>query len=70
LGSFNGQGSGFFNTARTGSFANGDVSGFFNTGISGPEPGFLTPTGIFSGDISGLSNMGTLVAGVFNLGPY
>jgi hypothetical protein len=37
-----------------GSF-NGQGSGFFNTGITGPEPGFLIPTGIFSGDISGLA---------------
>ena len=57
-----------FNTASTGSLANGDVSGFSNTGITGPEPGFLTPTGQFSGDISGFSNMGTLISGVFNLG--
>ena len=59
----NGEISGFSNTARGGSsvLINGDMSGFFNTG----SPGTLT--NLVAGFVSGVSNTGSFVSGVFNL---
>ena len=67
-GAFNGEMSGFFNTASGGSVTDSDTSGFFNTGITAPIPIMGFPTsGLASGFNSGLLNMGTGLAGLFNL---
>jgi hypothetical protein len=57
--------SGFFNTAGGGFDTDGWTSGFFNTGVSGLFAG--NPIGVDSGFNSGLGNIGTGIAGVFNL---
>ena len=62
----NGVGSGFFNTATGGPLFDGVTSGFFNTGVVGPIPG-LGVVDTVSGVDTGLGNLGTAIAGVFNL---
>lgn len=57
--------SGFFNTATGGSQYDGGISGFFNVGVTGPIGTFSS--GQASGFDSGVLNMGTGVAGWFNL---
>jgi hypothetical protein len=45
------------------------TSGFGNQGVTGPVPFLGLPTGLVSGLISGAGNTGTLISGLFNLGP-
>jgi hypothetical protein len=62
---FNEFGSGFFNTVSGGSFSDSGISGFFNRGVTGPL--LVNPSGFISGFDSGFSNIGTGIAGVFNI---
>ena len=77
-GSFNGDMSGFFNTAIGASSDNEDISGFFNMASGGSfanedvsglfnhaVPNSLQPT--FAEDVSGLLNTGNVISGMFSL---
>jgi hypothetical protein len=59
--------SGFDNRATGGSLVDGEISGFFNTGVTAAFPSFGVPLGQLSGSLSGLDNVGSAIAGFFNL---